>query len=145
MVFYIPPIAILNGLKSLPGRVQQKTSGEKIHMIWHFMKGYTQYMELYKQIYDKIPDDKKAIAQRIISELDFINETLEVLKEDVRKNGPTEHYINGKQNFIRERTSMKEYNYMVQRMGQLIKQLVNLMPDKPDDTTNALKDFIGQG
>lgn len=102
-------------------------------------------MELYKQIYDKIPDDKKAIAQRIISELDFINETLEVLKEDVRKNGPTEHYINGKQNFIRERTSMKEYNYMVQRMGQLIKQLVNLMPDKPDDTTNALKDFIGQG
>lgn len=69
----------------------------------------------FSEILEKIPSDKKKIAENLIDELSFMRETLADLKDQVRKTGTIEQFEQGRQSFLRESPALKSYNTTVQR------------------------------
>ena len=96
-----------------------------------------------KGILQNIPEDKKAIAQRLADELIFMQATLEDLKKQIKKYGTIEHFEQGKQSFLRESPALKSYNATIQRYSQLYKQLTDMLPkEQATPQTNPLYDFL---
>lgn len=94
-------------------------------------------------ILEKIPEDKKYIGQKIIDELIFMDDTLVILKRNIKEKGTEEEFCQGKQQFTRESTALTSYTKMIQRYGSLYKQLTDLMPKTQEaEKSNAIYDFI---
>lgn len=99
-----------------------------------------------EEILERIPEDKKYIGRKIIDELVFMQETLTTLKRKIKENGTEEEFVQGKQSFVRESTSLRSYNTTVQRYSALYKQLTDLMPKTQEpEKSNAVYDFIKGG
>lgn len=99
-----------------------------------------------KEILEKIPEDKKAIAARIADELIFMQGTLADLKKQIKEFGTVELFEQGKQSFMRESPALKAYNTTIQRYSQLYKQLADMLPaEKEAQKANAVYDFIKEG
>ena len=97
------------------------------------------------EIYNKISDANKNEATLIYNELVFIIDTIEQLKDDIKKNGATDHFINGKQDFIRESPSLASYNKLMKTYDMFYKNLINLLPkEQPvyEDTDDEIEAFL---
>lgn len=79
-------------------------------------------------ILKKIPDEKKDAAQLIYNELAFILLTIEDLKKEIQEKGAVEHFINGKQDFLRESPAMASYTKLMKTYDTFYKNLINLVP-----------------
>lgn len=76
----------------------------------------------------------------IIEELLFMKKTLKLLKDTIDKNGVVDYYHGN----MRESPAVKSYNQMIQRYGNLYKQLELMLPkEEKAAVTNALAEFIG--
>ena len=95
-----------------------------------------------KEVLQKIPDDKQAIAARLIDELVFMQKTLQQLKRQVDENGTVELFKQGKQSFMRESPALKSYNTTIQRYSNLYKQLTDMLPKDDSPKSNAVYDFL---
>ena len=92
-----------------------------------------------KAILDKIPENKKTIAKDIIDELIFMKKTLKELKDTIEEKGSVDYYRGS----MRESPAVKSYNSMIQRYGNLYKQIELMLPEEKAVTENALANFIG--
>lgn len=104
----------------------------------------SQITELNK-IINEVPEEKRAIAKNLAKEIRFMSETLDDLKEQIKKFGTIELFEQGKQKFLRENPAVKSYNTAVARYSGLYKQLVDLMPKtavKPPES--ELMSFINE-
>lgn len=93
-----------------------------------------------EDIYNKISDVNKSEGTLIYNEMLFMLDTLEVLKNEIKQNGATEHFIQGKQNFLRENPSLTAYNKLMKTYDTFYKNLINLLPKTatPNDSTDIL-------
>ena len=100
-----------------------------------------------KEILEKIPEDKKTIAGRLCDEIIFLQETLSDLKEQVRETGTIEHFVQGKQDFLRVSPALQSYNNTLKQYSALYKQLCDLLPkeDAGAKPTNPVYDFLKEG
>lgn len=96
-----------------------------------------------KQLIDGIPDDREPIAENLLKELAFMENTLSELKKEVKKSGAVEHFENGKQKFLRESPALKSYNTTIQRYSLIYKQITDLLPPaaKPE-AKDELAEFL---
>lgn len=85
-------------------------------------------MKELEKIVEKIPNEKLNEAELIVSELRFILETIEELKKDIKEKGAVEHFINGKQDFLRESPALGSYNKLMKTYDTFYKNLLNLVP-----------------
>ena len=99
-------------------------------------------MKKVRTILRKLPKDKKAIAESLYNELEFMQRTLEKLKNEVDRIGPTAMFKQGKQEFLRENPSLKAYNTTIQRYSLIYKQIIDLLPKDDNKPKDALIDFI---
>ncbi len=76
----------------------------------------------------KIPVEKSNEAKLIYDELTFILLTLDELKRQIHEQGAVEHFINGKQDFLRESPALTSYNKMMKTYDTFYKNLINLVP-----------------
>ena len=91
------------------------------------------------KILEKIPNEKSNEAQLIFEELRFILETIEDLKKKIKETGSVEHFINGKQDFLRESPALASYNKLMKTYDTFYKNLINLIPKEEiidDDVFN---------
>lgn len=99
-----------------------------------------------EKLVELVPEDKRMIAERLLEELSFMDETLEQLKGEVRKRGAVDEFKQGKQEFLRESPALKAYNTTIQRYSLLSKQLADLLPKQAQDNAEtALLDFLKEG
>lgn len=99
-----------------------------------------------KEILEKIPADKKAIAGRLAEEIIFMQETLTDLKKQIKDTGTVEYFVQGKQNFLRESPALKSYNNTLKQYTSVYKQLCDLLPKEDSKpVSNPLYDFIKEG
>ena len=99
-----------------------------------------------EKLMELIPEDKRMIAERLMEELSFMDETLNQLKGEVRKRGAVDEFKQGKQEFLRESPALKAYNTTIQRYSLLSKQLADLLPKQVQDNAGtALLDFLKEG
>ncbi len=105
-------------------------------------KNSREYKE-FKDILEKVPQNKRQVAERLVEELLFMRETMEDLKKQIREKGTVEQFEQGKQKFMRESPALKSYNTTVNRYSQLYKQLTDLIPKIPEvQKSNELYDFV---
>lgn len=98
------------------------------------------------KLMELVPEDKRMIAERLLEELSFMDETLNQLKGEVRKRGAVDEFKQGKQEFLRESPALKAYNTTIQRYSLLSKQLADLLPKQTQsEEDNALLDFLKEG
>lgn len=96
-----------------------------------------------EDILKRIPEDRRAIGEKLIDELDFMQKTLSRLKTEIEQNGELEHFVQGKQDFYRESPALKAYNTTVQRYSVMYRQLADLMGKAPEaEKSNAVYDFL---
>ena len=81
-----------------------------------------------KNILKKIPEEKINEATLISNELFFILKTIEELKKDIQEKGAVEHFINGKQDFLRESPALASYNKLMKTYDTFYKNLLALVP-----------------
>ena len=86
-----------------------------------------------------IPENKRSIAENLISELEFMTDTLTSLKAIIREKGAEEEFCNGKQHFTRERPAMNSYTKLIARYSTLFKQVCDLMNNSPEGKTELMK------
>lgn len=97
-------------------------------------------------ILEKIPEDKKYIAQKLIDELIFMQGTLTDLKRQIKQDGTQEHFEQGKQSFIREAPALTSYTKLIPRYDAMYKHLCDLMPKSTDaEKGSALYDWMKGG
>lgn len=99
-----------------------------------------------RKLIDLIPDDRKPIAENLMKELAFMEQTLSELKKAVKEVGAVEHFENGKQKFVRENPALKSYNTTIQRYALINKQFIDLLPPaaKPE-AEDELAEFLKKG
>ena len=97
----------------------------------------------FNDILKKIPEDKRYIGEKLITELSFIETTLERLRKQITESGEVEHFQQGKQDFLRESPALKAYNQTVQRFSVMYRQLTDLMGKSTEaEKSNAVYDFL---
>ena len=100
----------------------------------------------FSEILEKIPSDKRKIAEKLITELSFMEETLTDLKDQIRKTGTIEQFEQGRQSFLRESPALKSYNTTIQRYSLLYRQLCDLAGKTQEaEKSNPIYDFIKEG
>lgn len=95
--------------------------------------------QLLDSIFNKIAEDKKSEATLIYNELIFILETTDKLKEEINKKGVVEHFINGKQDFLRESPSLSSYNKIMKTYDTFYKNLINLLDTKENPKGDVME------
>ena len=85
-------------------------------------------MKKLEKILEKIPNEKQNEASLIVEELEFILETIKDLKKKIKETGSVEHFINGKQDFLRESPALASYNKLMKTYDTFYKNLINLIP-----------------
>jgi len=81
-----------------------------------------------EDILKKIPQEKSNEAALISNELKFIFKTIEELKKSIQEQGAVEHFVNGKQDFLRESPALASYNKLMKTYDTFYKNLLNLIP-----------------
>ncbi len=80
------------------------------------------------EVFKDISEDKKELAMRLIERVAFMTITLQILEEDIKENGPTCLFEQGKQKMIIENPSQKSYNTMINRYTAAYDKLMSLLP-----------------
>ena len=106
-------------------------------------KKIKQEINRIKKLYKDLDKDKIKVVEGLIQEASFMKLTLHELREDLFKNGMTELYENGAQVIKRERPEAKIYATMIQRYSNVMKQLIDYMPEeKQKAEKDELKEFL---
>lgn len=108
------------------------------------MADYVQPAPSIYELAALVPDDRRAVAESLTTELAFMTTTLDQLKAHITEHGAVEWYQNGRQEMWRESPAMKSYTALIARYSNLFKQLVSLLPpdvvEKGDELDQWLRD-----
>lgn len=88
-----------------------------------------------------LENDKKELANSLVKELEFMNITLESLKDSVIKDGVVTTMCQGKYNIERANPALNQYNVLIKNYTSCIKQLNDILP-KEISNSNDLDEFI---
>ena len=97
-----------------------------------------------EEILKKIPDEKSNEASLIAQELRFILKTIDKLKKDIEEKGAVEHFINGKQDFLRESPALASYNKLMKTYDTFYKNLIALVPKEEINQEDNFDDFVDE-
>ena len=93
---------------------------------------------------DMDKNTKKA-AKSLIENAAFMAVTLDDLQEHINLNGVTDKYQNGENQFgVKKSPQVEIYNTMVKNHANVIKQLTELLPKKPPQSSEVKDDGFEQ-
>lgn len=84
-------------------------------------------------------NDKGKIGLDLLTEVQFMKETLERLRAEIKNNDLIMEMQQGSYSIDRSNPALKTYNTTITNYNKLIKQLTDLLPDK--DSKNKVDEF----
>lgn len=109
-------------------------------------KNIKQEINRVKKLYKDFPKDKVKAIEGLINEAAFMKITLQETREDLIKFGMTELFEQGSQSFKRERPEVKIYTTLIQRYSNVMKQLIDLLPEEEKTKEkDELTEFLSKG
>lgn len=93
------------------------------------------------EVIEAMPEDKREIARSLLTEVEFMAETLSRLRAHIEENGVTEWYENGRQKCWKESAALKSYNTTLKSYNGTIKQLAALLPEESGEV-DALAEWL---
>ncbi|MDE6182050.1 MAG: hypothetical protein K2F59_02440 [Eubacteriales bacterium] len=101
-------------------------------------------LEKFNKIFENIEENKRYIVQNLIENAVFMAVELKKLQKIIRKNGCTETYQNGNNQYGKKKSSEVEvYNSMIKNYSSVIKQLTDLLPNG-NNTQDELMALLGR-
>ena len=95
------------------------------------------------EILKKIPNEKKNEASLIGQKLKYMEEKLAEVQKQIDELGVVEHFINGKQDFLRESPALASYTKLMKIYDTFYKNLINLLPkDEVEELNDNFDDFV---
>lgn len=97
-------------------------------------------------IFNDLELNTKRTIEPLISKAAFMSVTLEELQDIINKKGVIEEYQNGaNQSGFKESVEVKVYNTMIKNYHAIMKQLIDLLPNKSDGYVagESIKAFLG--
>lgn len=86
-----------------------------------------------KKLYKDMPENTMKKVISLIENAAFMTVTLEDLQDAINKNGTISEYKNGENQYgTKKSPEVEVYNTMIKNHMGIIKQLTDLMPEKPD-------------
>lgn len=109
-------------------------------------KNIKQEINRVKKLYKDFPRDKVKAIEGLINEAAFMKITLQETRENLIKFGMTEMFEQGSQSFKRERPEVKIYTTLIQRYSNVMKQLIDLLPEEEkNEEKDELTEFLSKG
>lgn len=103
-------------------------------------KRITKEKNRLKKLYKELPENQKKLTEKLLENAAFISVQLELMQEDIKKNGIKEFYMNGKGQFgYKESVASKTYNISIKNYMNIIKQLNDMLP--PEKQINEDDEF----
>lgn len=98
------------------------------------------------EILKKIPSDKMNEASLVADKLRYMEAKLEEVQQKIDETGVVEHFINGKQDFLRESPALASYNKLMKTYDTFYKNLINLVPKETIDenTDDDIDEFLNE-
>lgn len=98
------------------------------------------------EILKKIPSDKLNEASLVADKLRYMEDKLEEVQKQIDEKGVVEHFINGKQDFLRESPALASYNKLMKTYDTFYKNLINLVPKETseEDTDEDIDEFLNE-
>lgn len=85
---------------------------------------------------------KRHIACQLANEIEFMETTLDRLKDEIAEGGVLERFEQGKQNFMREAPALTAYNKTIAQYSKLYRQFTDLLPDGEPEGDDELDEWI---
>lgn len=95
-----------------------------------------------KATIDKLEEDRKELANSLLKELEFMDETLEALKDSVNKSGVITKMCQGKYDIERANPALNQYNVLIKNYTSCIKQLNDILPKELSCADDELDGFV---
>lgn len=109
-------------------------------------KKIKQEINRIKKLYKDFSKDKTKVFEGLMNEAAFMKISLEELRSDLLKNGMTELFVQGEQEFMRERPEVKVYTNFIQKYSVVMKQLIDVLPvEIKQGESDKLMEFIKKG
>ncbi|HBF9753623.1 TPA: hypothetical protein KO397_003653 [Clostridioides difficile] len=109
-------------------------------------KKIKQEVSRLKKNYKDLEKEKVKILDGLVNEAAFLKISLEETREILTKEGLTEIFKQGKQEFERERLQVKIYLNFMKLYSSVMKQLIDIIPsDKKQEEEDKLIEFIKKG
>lgn len=108
--------------------MREKISGQALIEKNKKIKKETQKL---KKLFKDLPENKHKMSEKLIENASFMSITLDELKDDIKKYGVKEAYVNGKDQYgFKESIESKTYNTMIKNYMNTIKQLNDMLPEQ---------------
>lgn len=105
-------------------------------------------IEKLNKLFAKINPGTKKAVHSLIENAAFMSVTLADLQVEINKNGVTEKYKNGENQFgVKKSSSVEVYNQMVKNHMGIMRQLTDLLPEdgyNKDDCNDGFDDFVSE-
>ncbi|QUI24882.1 hypothetical protein HZI73_22400 [Vallitalea pronyensis] len=109
-------------------------------------KAITKEKNKIKKLYKDFPKEKVKVLEGLINESAFMKVSIEELRVDLIKEGLSEIFKQGKQEFKREHPQVRTYVTFLKQYSAVMKQLIDLLPPElKKEETDALMEFIKRG
>ncbi|MFC0905276.1 hypothetical protein ACFHWD_11320 [Clostridium sp. MT-14] len=99
-------------------------------------------MKKLRTILRKLPKDKVTVVEPLFKELEFMQRTLESLKKEIETIGVVTEFKNGRQDFLKENPALKSYTALIQKYGNIYKQVISLLPKDDGESKDELIEFV---
>lgn len=92
-----------------------------------------------------LPDNKKQIAEKLLSKAQFMNGELEKLQDILMVKGWTEEYKNGaNQHGIKKSSEGEVYSTLIKSFNATMKQIADMIPEYEKEELDELQEFFKQ-
>ncbi|HGM1414578.1 TPA: hypothetical protein ACKOO3_003761 [Clostridioides difficile] len=129
---------------------RKKSEGEGVFKIIYEQlekeKKIKQEVSRLKKNYKDLEKEKVKILDGLVNEAAFLKISLEETREILTKEGLTEIFKQGKQEFERERLQVKIYLNFMKLYSSVMKQLIDIIPSNTkQEEEDELIEFIKKG
>lgn len=94
-----------------------------------------------KEVFETENNDRSKLALTLLEKAEFLEDTLEKLKEKVKEDGVVTEMCQGDYCIERENPALKSYNTTIKNYTSIIKQLNDMLPKEEKNPDDGFESF----
>ena len=98
-------------------------------------------LKVLKILFEENDTAKSKLALSLLDKAEFMEETLKILQEKVKKDGVVTSMCQGTYEIDRENPALRSYNTTIKNYTSVIKQLNDMLPAKNTPQGDGFDDF----
>lgn len=98
-------------------------------------------LKALREIFEENDTAKSKLALSLLDKAEFMEETLKILQEKVKKDGVVTSMCQGNYEIDRENPALRSYNTTIKNYTSVIKQLNDMLPPQDNPKDDGFESF----